>query len=88
MTLSGDVIGKGARFPVVGRSYADGPGDPVSERPIFLRPLLDSPAEHLVLDVETGLIAGTTERGRMTVRLLGLTARASPRSVRRSIAPS
>ena len=75
-TKGGKRIGKGSRFPVAG-AYASAPGEEVHERPVLLHPCFDDPDEHLEVD-DTGLLIGTTDRGRMTVRLLGLNQRNLP----------
>ena len=42
------------------------------EDPLLLDPYNDNPDDHLVFDPDTGFIAGKTEKGRMTIKILGL----------------
>jgi hypothetical protein len=69
---SGMNTGKSDIFPTLDDHWAARPEDLPAERPALLNPWLDDPAEHLCFDPDTGVVAGTTERGRITVRLLGL----------------
>lgn len=82
---SGKIIGKGTRFPVDKDEYAFDPAGVEQEVPMFLNPLLDNPTEHLMLDTETGVIAGTDSRGVMTVGCLGSIERGCQRNVTRFI---
>jgi hypothetical protein len=69
---SGLSTGKADIFPTLDDHWAARPEDVAAEQPALLNPWLDDPAEHLVFDPDTGIVAGITERGRVTVRLLGL----------------
>jgi uncharacterized protein (TIGR02646 family) len=69
---SGGTYGKSDRFPIKGRratTYKDKLED---EDPLLLNPYDDKPEEHLIFDPDTGFIAGLTEKGRMTIKILGL----------------
>ena len=68
-------VGKGARFPVKGK-HATEPGGEVNERPLLLNPMVDEPDEHLSID-KRGVITEKSERGRVTIRILGLNIRES-----------
>jgi hypothetical protein len=69
---SGTNTGKSDIFPTLDDHWAARPEEVPAEQPALLNPWLDNPAEHLVFDPDTGVVAGITERGRITVRLLGL----------------
>lgn len=74
---AGRLIGKGERFPVVRNGaaapfYACCPGDEDNEKPVFIHPGREDPAEHVEFDAKTGLLIGKTERGQMCIDLLGL----------------
>lgn len=64
---------KGSRFPIQGRRARPGAGpeELARERPLLLDPCLDDPEEHLVFDA-SGHVASETERGRVTIEVLGL----------------
>ena len=79
----GKGIGKGCRFPAEG-DHAYAPGDEVLEEPLLLHPCIDDPEEHLELD-PTGLLFWRTDRGRVTVEMLGLNERNLPESRKREI---
>ena len=76
-TPAGKLIGKGERFPVSG-PRATKRGGEVKEVALFLHPVFDEPADHLTLDAKTGLLAGKTDRGKVTVELLGLNREGLP----------
>jgi len=82
-TPEGKLIGKWDRFPVR-KARATEPGDEAQEEPLFFNPLRDRPEEELVFDEETGVIAGTSDRGKASVEMLGLN-REGLRSGRRDI---
>jgi uncharacterized protein (TIGR02646 family) len=66
-------VTKSSRFPIAGPK-AEGPDDDLSlEQPLLLDPTnpADDPNEHLYFR-EDGLVIGATERGRTTIRTLGL----------------
>lgn len=79
---SGSRLGKRNRFPVVGQ-HATKPGDEVAEQPLLLNPVFDDPSEHLRFDPETGVLVALSERGRLTIRVLGLNERGLPHQRRR-----
>lgn len=69
---SGTNTGKSDIFPTLDDHWAARPEDVPAEQPALLNPWLDDPAEHLCFDRETGRIIDRTERGRITIDLLGL----------------
>nr|WP_171815737.1 AAA family ATPase [Rhizobium leguminosarum] len=65
------MIGKGNRFPILG-SRAMSPADDLDgELPLLLDPTRDRPETHLVYS-ESGYVSSETERGNITISLLGL----------------
>jgi hypothetical protein len=83
-TKDGRKVGKGTRFPIAG-ARAIKPGDDLAlELPLFLHPYYDNPAEHLIFDPETGLIAGKTPRGEALVNFLDLNREGLPEARRES----
>jgi uncharacterized protein (TIGR02646 family) len=80
-TRQGLRVGKWNRFPVVGfRAIA--PGEEPNEKALFLHPVIDDPQEHMVFDTTTGIVGGTTRRGRATIKLLGLNREGLPEARR------
>jgi uncharacterized protein (TIGR02646 family) len=79
----GQRVGKWNRFPVVGK-HACSPAEIAKEKPLLLNPLLpdDDPAYHFTFDPRTGRIMGTTDRGRMTERVLNLNREGLPEARR------
>lgn len=76
-SLDGKLVGKGATFPVSGaraRFLADVAECRMVERPLLLDPCFDEPAEHLIYH-ETGLLEPLSERGEVTIEVLGLNLR-------------
>ena len=69
---SGVNTGKSDIFPTLDDHWAACPEEVPEELPALLNPWLDDPAEHLCFDPDTGLVEGATDRGRVTVDLLGL----------------
>jgi hypothetical protein len=69
---SGTNTGKADIFPTLDDHWAAYPEEVPEEQPALLNPWLDEPAQHLCFDPDTGIVAGITERGRITVDLLGL----------------
>lgn len=67
----GKVVGKWNRFPVDGKR-AFRPQDLGTEKPLLLNPLTDDPADHIDLDVDTGLLFAKTPRGQTCIDVLGL----------------
>lgn len=71
----GTMAGKWNRFPVRGArapflsSVAE---CRATEDALLIDPTFDQPSEHLVFDPDTGLCAGLTEKGTVTIQLLGL----------------
>jgi uncharacterized protein (TIGR02646 family) len=69
----GRIYGKLDRFPVIGAHVSDPDVDiDTLERPLLLHPLKDDPADHLRMDIGTGLLSWRSERGRATIEILGL----------------
>ncbi len=58
------VLGERAEPCAVGKALE-------TEKPLLLDPCNDNPEDHLVFD-KSGVVAGRTERGRVTIELLGL----------------
>jgi hypothetical protein len=71
-TASGTQTGKADIFPTLDGRWASRPEEVTSELPALLNPWIDDPAEHMIFDPDTGLVIGKTERGKVTVWLLGL----------------
>jgi uncharacterized protein (TIGR02646 family) len=71
-------IGKHNRFPVIG-SHAQTATEIANEQPLLINPASehddDDPANHLDIDISTGLIIPLTERGRMCIEIFGLNVR-------------
>lgn len=78
----GNRFGKANFFPVIGKR-ATKPGEEANEKPVLLHPGVDDPSEHLLFDPITGIIAGTTDRGKITVKLLGLNREKLPEARKR-----
>lgn len=75
--LNGKLMGKGEAFPVSGERasfLADVAECRVIERPLLLDPCFDDPAKHLIYR-ETGLLDPLSERGEVTIEVLGLNLR-------------
>ncbi|NJL27205.1 MAG: hypothetical protein HC897_04605 [Thermoanaerobaculia bacterium] len=74
----GQKIGKHMRFPVEG-SHALRPAEVASEKPLLIHPGSDrpedDPARHLRVNAMTGLMAHTSERGRLCIEIFGLNLR-------------
>ena len=72
----GRLIGKGNRFPV--RDFrALRLGEEDYENPLLLHPVRDNPCEHLRID-ELGVFHPNTDKGDMSIRILGLNDRELP----------
>lgn len=76
-TRDGRLVGKGARFPVLG-FRAQSPGEEAQERPVFLHPVFDDPQQHLALDENTGILYAKTSRGQSCIDLLDLNREGMP----------
>jgi hypothetical protein len=71
----GGELGKRNRFPIAG-TRAVCPTDPLDvEDPLLLHPVFDNPEQHLTVDMDTETIVGVTDRGKMTLKVLGLAKR-------------
>jgi hypothetical protein len=81
----GFASGKWDRFPVEDGYWAKTWRDVVRERPVLLNPWKDDPNEHLVFDDPTGIIGFKTERGRVTIDILGLNRDGLPEARRKAI---
>lgn len=68
--------GKRNSFPVAGFRAA-GPGEEIKEEPLLINPCLDDPSEDLAFE-ENGTAVGKTEKGRTSIRILGLNSRNLP----------
>ena len=68
---SGMASGKWDKFPVAA-FRAVKPGEEAQEEPVLLNPWRDDPNDHLIFDDERGVVVGKTDRGKMTIRILGL----------------
>jgi hypothetical protein len=68
------LTGKSDIFPTLDGRWASRPEEITSEQPALLNPWMaaDDPAEHLLFDPKTGLVIGLTERGKITIDVLGL----------------
>jgi len=75
------------RFPLEDESTRawSSTDDLSAERPLLVNPLVEDPAEHLSLDVETGILVGHTDRGRKTIEVLGLNREPLPENRRSTI---
>jgi uncharacterized protein (TIGR02646 family) len=76
-TRRGLRVGKWNRFPVVG-FRATVPGEELKEKALLLHPILDDPQDHMVFETNTGIVGGTTRRGKATIKLLGLNREGLP----------
>lgn len=76
-TSTGELIGKGERFPVDG-PHATRDADLHTERPLLIHPMFDDPEVDLTFDHLTGLVVGSTNRGKVTVKILGLNREGLP----------
>jgi hypothetical protein len=81
---SGVLTGKADIFPTLDDHWATGPEEVADEKPALLNPWVDDPTRHLTFDPATGLVAGITERGEATVRLLGLNRDGLPEARRQA----
>lgn len=83
---TGGLTGKSDLFPTLNDTWAAVPDDLPLEQPALLNPWRedDDPADHLTFDPDTGLVIGTTERGRITVDLLGLNRDGLPEARRQT----
>jgi 5-methylcytosine-specific restriction endonuclease McrA len=77
-------VGKGNRFPVAGRAWAVHPDEENNEHPLLIHPVLQEPADHLILDPTTGVMASKTPEGEMAIRVFGLNLRGLPDERRRA----
>ncbi len=70
-------LGKRSRFPLTsGSRYTWHPDHDLSaESPVFINPVQEDPAEHLEVDLETGLMSSKTARGRVCIDVFGLNLR-------------
>jgi hypothetical protein len=69
---SGTLTGKGEIFPTLDNWWAPDKDQVDAEKPALLNPWVDDPGDHLIFDPETGIVGGRTERGRVTIEVLGL----------------
>ncbi len=73
--INGKKVGKHSRFPVAG-SHATSPEQSSQESPLLINPTVDDPGEHLTINVGDGILSGLTDRGEMSIKVLGLNHRA------------
>jgi hypothetical protein len=73
--IGGMLIGKGTRFPVENDAYGWDDDTTKGEKAMLLNPWNDDPNDHLGFHEATGIVATKTERGRITVEILGLNKR-------------
>lgn len=76
-TEKGQPLGKRNRFPVLGQ-HAAGPGEESGEVPLLLNPLFDNPCDHLSLVASTGVFTALSDKGDMSIKVLGLNYRNLP----------
>jgi hypothetical protein len=81
---TGQQTGKGEIFPTLDDWWAAKPEDVEREQPALLNPWVDDPREHLVFDPDTGIVGDRTERGRITIQILGLNHRSLPEARKRA----
>lgn len=83
---SGRLTGKSDLFPTLDDVWATTPEELADEHPALLNPWLDSddPALHLRFDPDTGLVIGISERGRITIDILGLNRDGLPEARRQA----
>jgi len=71
-------LGKRSRFPVMG-NHAQAPGEEIDEKPLWINPAssieADDPEKHFTFDLDTGLIIGLSDRGKMCIKIFGLNER-------------
>jgi uncharacterized protein (TIGR02646 family) len=76
--VSKENIGKGSRFPVIG-AHAQTPEEIDTEQPLLINPASDrsedDPAQHLDIDLGTGLLIPKSERGKTCIEVFGLNKR-------------
>lgn len=66
-------VRKGALFPITpGSSYARRSGEEAGEKPIFIHPVTDNPADHFEYVPITGFLKSRTTRGKYCIDLLDL----------------
>jgi uncharacterized protein (TIGR02646 family) len=64
---------KGAIFPLLpGSVHAKQPGKEANEKPIFIHPIRDNPADHFDYVPATGFLKSKTPRGKGCIKLLDL----------------
>jgi hypothetical protein len=80
----GFASGKWDRFPVENGYWAKTWRDIVREKPVLLNPWKDDPDEHLVFDDPTGVIGYKTDRGRISIDVLGLNRDGLPEARRKA----
>jgi len=73
---TGQLIGKGNRFPVEGNEYACRSGEELRERPLLINPTIEDPEDHIEVDA-TGLMHARNGsiKGRTCIDVFGLNVR-------------
>jgi len=69
-------LGKRNRFPVSG-DYCFSPDEPIDDA-LLINPLIEDPADHIEFIKDTGMLRGTTPKGKMTIEVIGLNLRGLP----------
>ncbi len=82
---TGQKTGKGEIFPTLNSWWATDPSGVDDEQPALLNPWFDDPDEHLVIDTRTGIMGHRTERGRITIKVLGLNRDGLPEARKKAI---
>src|SRR6185503_17962939 len=73
--IDGRKIGKHNRFPVEADHYAVAPEGIPDEKPLLVNPTQEDPAQHLSVDLRTGLMTHCSPRGDMCIQIFGLNLR-------------
>jgi hypothetical protein len=68
-------IGKRNCFPVAGRRAWKPDHDLAEEQPLLINPVIEEPAAHLAVDVETGIMTSKSVRGQACIDVFGLNLR-------------
>jgi hypothetical protein len=68
-------IGKRNRFPVAGQRAWKPEHDLAAEQPLLINPVMEDPAAHLAVDIETGIMTSKSVRGQACIDVFGLNLR-------------
>lgn len=69
---SKDRGGKRSYFPIEGDRAFSPSHELEAEKPLLIHPVLEDPAEHLAVDIDSGQIISLTKRGKACIRIFGL----------------